>query len=69
MQETGSLAPNKNPQTKIYRYLTRMIIGLIAAVLVGSWIDQKLHTLPLVTLAAVLYVVVGTLYLLIKEVS
>lgn len=67
MQEIASLAQNKNPNTKVYRYLTRMILGLIASVLFGIWLDQQLHTLPLITLGLVIYVIVGTLYLLIKE--
>lgn len=67
MQETASLARNNNPNTKVYRYLTRMILGLLASIIFGLWLDQQLHTLPLITLGLVIYVIVGTLYLLIKE--
>ena len=67
MREIVSLAQNKNPNATVYRYITRMLVGLVTAILVGIWLDQKLHTLPWITLGAILYVIIGSLVLLIRE--
>ncbi len=69
MLEIVFLAQNKNSNTNVYRYITRMIIGLIVGINIGIWIDTKLNTIPLFTISIVLYVVFGTLFLLIKEAS
>lgn len=61
------MAQNKNSDTKVYRFLSRMIIGLMISVLLGSWLDNQFHTSPLILILMVIYVIVGTLYLLVKE--
>ncbi|WP_346780385.1 AtpZ/AtpI family protein [Breznakia sp. PF5-3] len=44
-----------------------MIAGVIIAVLLGNYIDEKLHTTPFIMIALLLYVIIGSLYQLVKD--
>lgn len=48
-------------------FTSRMVVGCVVSILLGGWLDEKLSTTPWVMFALLLYVIVGSLYLLIKE--
>ena len=48
-------------------FSSRMIVGCLFSVVIGNKIDQYLHTTPWVMFAMLVYVIVGSLYLLIRE--
>lgn len=52
---------------KATRFISRICGGCIVAVVVGNMVDQYLHTTPLIMLALLLYVIFGSLYLLVRE--
>lgn len=49
------------------KFVARIVVGSIAAILLGRWLDGMLHTTPLMILALLLYVIFGSLFLLIRE--
>ncbi|NBK98241.1 MAG: AtpZ/AtpI family protein [Erysipelotrichia bacterium] len=49
------------------RFTSRLIVGCIASIVLGNWIDQRLSTTPWIMFILLLYVIVGSFYLLIKE--
>lgn len=51
----------------VMRFIGRMVAGVIIAVLLGNYIDEYLHTTPIVMLVLLLYVIIGSLYKLIKD--
>ncbi|WP_277556592.1 MULTISPECIES: AtpZ/AtpI family protein [unclassified Breznakia] len=51
----------------VMRFISRMIAGVIIAVLLGNYIDEKLHTTPFIMIALLLYVIIGSLYQLVKD--
>lgn len=51
----------------VMRFIGRMIAGVIIAVLLGNYIDECLHTTPIVMMVLLLYVIIGSLYKLIKD--
>ena len=51
------------------RFMSRMIAGNLLAVIIGFNVDEFFHTTPWIMLAMIAYVVVGSLYLLIRETS
>lgn len=51
----------------ITNYIARMIGGLLVAIFAGRFIDQALNTEPFIMIVLLLYVVVGSLYQLIRE--
>ncbi|MDQ0360598.1 AtpZ/AtpI family protein [Breznakia pachnodae] len=51
----------------VMRFIGRMIAGVIIAVLLGNYIDEYLHTTPIVMMVLLLYVIIGSLYKLIKD--
>lgn len=67
MQETVSLAQNKSGQTAVYRFIARLLIGLIGAILIGMLLDKLFNTSPIFLLGLLLYVILGSLFLLVKE--
>lgn len=67
MLEIVFLAPNKNGQTAIYRFLSRLVLGLIISIIAGSYLDRLLSTSPFILMGLLLYVIVGSLYLLVRE--
>lgn len=48
-------------------FSSRMIVGCIASVAIGSKLDAYFKTTPWIMFAMLVYVIVGSLYLLIKE--
>ena len=51
----------------VMRFIGRMIAGVIIAVLLGNYIDEYLHTTPIVMMVLLLYEIIGSLYKLIKD--
>lgn len=51
------------------RFITRIVVGSVVAIVLGMKIDLWLHTTPLVMLMILAYVIVGSLVLLIKEIT
>lgn len=49
------------------RFVTRIVVGSILALLIGNLLDKFFHTTPLFLILLLLYVLIGTGYLLIKE--
>ncbi|OCN04768.1 hypothetical protein A4S06_10400 [Erysipelotrichaceae bacterium MTC7] len=56
-------------QMEATRFIGRVVLGSILAVLLGMWLDEKLHTTPWLMLALLLYVLVGSLVKLVKDVG
>lgn len=51
------------------RFITRNILGILIAIWLGSKIDDFFKTSPWAMLILLLYVIVGSLILLVKEIS
>ena len=49
------------------KFVSRIILGLVIAIFLGGYLDKKINTTPLIMLAMIIYVIVGSLYILIKE--
>ena len=49
------------------KFVARIVVGSIVAILFGHWLDYVLHTTPLFILGLLFYVIFGSLYLLIRE--
>ena len=52
---------------KATRFVTRIVVGSILAIWGGHWLDERLHTTPFVMIVLLLYVLFGSLYLLVRE--
>lgn len=48
-------------------FTSRLVVGCIFAILIGNWIDEKASTTPLFIFLLLLYVIIGSFYLLFKE--
>lgn len=53
----------------VHRFLSRLIVGSGLAIWLGMKADDLLNTSPLLLILFLLYVVLGSLYLLVKELS
>lgn len=51
------------------RFITRNILGIILAIWLGTKIDNIFQTSPWAMLILMIYVIVGSLFLLVKEIS
>lgn len=51
------------------RFVSRNILGSIVAILIGMKMDEWLHTKPLFLIGLLLYVIIGSIFLLVKEIS
>ncbi|WP_294561410.1 hypothetical protein [uncultured Traorella sp.] len=51
----------------VHRFLSRLIFGSGLAIWLGMKADDLLNTSPLLLILFLLYVVLGSLYLLVKE--
>lgn len=51
----------------VTRFLSRLVVGMIIAIFLGDFIDEQLHTTPFIMIALLLYVIIGSLYQLVKE--
>ncbi len=53
----------------VHRFLSRLIVGSGLAIWLGMKADDLLNTSPLLLILFLLYVILGSLYLLVKELS
>lgn len=51
------------------RFITRNVIGCLIAIGLGMKIDSMFHTTPWVMVVLIMYVIIGSLFLLTKEIS
>ena len=51
----------------VWRFIARITIGLIVSLWLGNWLDRIFNTSPWLMLCSLFYVIIGSLYLLIKE--
>lgn len=49
------------------RFTSRMVVGCLMAIILGKWVDEKISTTPWIMLLLLLYVMVGSICLLIRE--
>ncbi len=49
------------------KFVSRIVLGLVIAIFLGRYLDGKFNTTPLIMLVMIIYVIVGSLYILIKE--
>ena len=54
-------------QMSVMRFIGRMIVGSMVAILIGNYIDEYLHTTPIVMMVLLFYVIIGSLYTLVKD--
>ena len=58
---------SRNSARPAQKFVSRLVAGCILAVLLGFNLDEYLHTTPWIMLALLIYVIAGSLYLLVKE--
>lgn len=58
---------SRNSARPAQKFLSRMLAGCIIGVILGFNMDEFFHTTPLITFALLLYVIIGSLYLLVRE--
>ncbi len=51
----------------VQRFISRLAAGSLVGIIVGKFLDETFHTMPLFTLSLLAYVIFGSLYLLVKE--
>ena len=51
------------------RFITRNVLGLLLSIWLGMKIDDIFQTSPWAMLILIIYVIVGSLFLLVKEIS
>ena len=51
------------------RFITRNVLGLLIAICLGNKLDEIFQTSPWALLILIIYVIVGSLVLLVKEIS
>lgn len=51
------------------RFITRNVLGLLIAIWLGNKLDEIFQTSPWTLLILIIYVIVGSLVLLVKEIS
>lgn len=56
-----------NPFKIATRFITRIVAGSVIAIFLGGWLDSFVHTSPLFLILLLIYVIMGSLYLLYKE--
>ncbi|MCI6271439.1 MAG: AtpZ/AtpI family protein [Erysipelotrichaceae bacterium] len=49
------------------KFVSRIVLGLVIAIFLGRYLDDEFNTTPLIMLVMIIYVIVGSLYILIKE--
>jgi len=50
----------------VLKFIGRLIIGLFVGVVVGNILDKKLNTTPFIMIGLIVYVIFGSLYILVK---
>ncbi len=58
---------SRNSAKPAQKFVSRLVAGCILAVVLGYNLDQYFSTTPWIMLALLVYVIVGSLYLLIKD--
>ena len=53
----------------VWKFISRITFGIAIAVFIGNRIDKALSTTPWIMIALLVYVVFGSLFLLVKESS
>lgn len=51
------------------RFVSRIVIGSVLAIFLGIKLDEGLHTAPLFLTGLLMYVMIGSLVLLVKEMT
>ena len=51
------------------KFISRIVLGSIIAIWLGPKLDELLNIGPLCTIGLLLYVIIGSLILLVKEIS
>ena len=51
------------------KFISRIVLGSIIAILLGPKLDNLLNLGPLFTIGLLLYVIIGSLILLVKEID
>ena len=51
------------------KFISRIVLGSIIAIWLGPKLDELLNIGPLFTIGLLLYVIIGSLILLVKEIS
>ena len=54
---------------KVYGFIGRIIFGGLIGIYIGGYLDRLLHTKFIMTVVLLLYVIFGSIYILIKESS
>lgn len=49
------------------KFIGRIVVGLTVAIVSGNYLDNLLNTSPLIMLGLIVYVVFGSLFILVKE--
>ena len=49
------------------RFISSMAIASVLAVFLGHWLDEQLHTTPIIMLLLLTYAIGGSFYKLLKE--
>lgn len=67
MQEIVFLVQSKMKEYyKALRFMMMILLSSILAVCIGIWLDQKLHTTPIMIILLLAYAIGSSFYLLMK---
>lgn len=66
LETVFSVQNNMKEYYKALRFMMTFLLGCILAVVLGVWLDKKLHTTPIVLLLFLAYVIGANFYLLMK---
>ncbi len=50
----------------VLKFIGRLIVGLLVGVVVGNILDNKFNTTPFIMIGLIIYVIFGSLYILVK---
>lgn len=69
MLEIESLGQSNAVVTKVYKFIGRIVVGLLIAIFLGGYLDDILDTKPFIMLGLIIYVIFGSLFLLVKDIK
>ena len=69
MLEIESLGQSNAVVTKVYKFIGRIVVGLLIAIFLGVYLDDILDTKPFIMLGLIIYVIFGSLFLLVKDIK
>ena len=58
---------NMSSYQKALRLISSMAVSSVLAIFIGNWLDGIFGTSPWILLALLVYAIVGSLYLIIKD--